>query len=170
MNSAGVRDVDPLHTVESQHITLQSSLHICDFTSIDSTNHKSCSSGVLIEKKSTYKWTHAVRTCVVQASIVCMCISLSLSLSVYTHTHTHTSIYVLSCSVMSDSVIPWTVTHQALLSRRFSRQEYWNGLPFPPPGDWFSRPRNQTHISCISCIGRQILYHLTHQGNPYLYL
>ena len=28
-----------------------------------------------------------------------------------------------------------TVAHQAPLSMRFSRQEYWNGLPFPPPGD-----------------------------------
>ena len=31
--------------------------------------------------------------------------------------------------------IPWTITHQAPLSMRFSRQEYWCGLPFPPPGD-----------------------------------
>ena len=29
----------------------------------------------------------------------------------------------------------WTVAHQAPLSRGFARQEYWNGLPFPPPGD-----------------------------------
>jgi len=29
----------------------------------------------------------------------------------------------------------WTVTHQALLSMEFSRQEYWSGLPFPIPGD-----------------------------------
>ena len=34
-----------------------------------------------------------------------------------------------------DSVTPWTVVHQAPLSMRFSRQEYWTGLPFPPPGD-----------------------------------
>ena len=27
------------------------------------------------------------------------------------------------------------VTHQASLSMEFPRQEYWNGLPFPPPGD-----------------------------------
>ena len=39
----------------------------------------------------------------------------------------------------------WTVAHQASLSTGFSRQEYWNGLPFPPAGD-------QTLISCISCI------------------
>ena len=30
---------------------------------------------------------------------------------------------------------PWTVTHQAPLSMEFSRQEYWRGLSFPPPGD-----------------------------------
>ena len=36
---------------------------------------------------------------------------------------------------MSDSEIPWTVTIQAPLSMGFSRQEYWSGVPFPPPGD-----------------------------------
>ena len=30
---------------------------------------------------------------------------------------------------------PWTVAHQASLSMGFPRQEYWSGLPFPPPGD-----------------------------------
>ena len=30
---------------------------------------------------------------------------------------------------------PWTVAHQAPPSMRFSRQEYWSGLPFPSPGD-----------------------------------
>ena len=28
----------------------------------------------------------------------------------------------------------WTVARQVRLSLRFSRQEYWSGLPFPPPG------------------------------------
>jgi len=32
-------------------------------------------------------------------------------------------------------VTPWTVTHQALQSIEFSRQEYWSGLPFSSPGD-----------------------------------
>ena len=42
---------------------------------------------------------------------------------------------------MSDSFVtpppppPWTVAHQAPLSMRFPRQEYWSGLPFPSPGD-----------------------------------
>ena len=30
---------------------------------------------------------------------------------------------------------PWTVACQAPLSMGFSRQEYWSGLPCPPPGD-----------------------------------
>ena len=30
---------------------------------------------------------------------------------------------------------PRTVAHQAPLSMGFSRQEYWSGLPCPPPGD-----------------------------------
>ena len=30
---------------------------------------------------------------------------------------------------------PWTVAYQTPPSMGFSRQEYWSGLPFPPPGD-----------------------------------
>ena len=40
-----------------------------------------------------------------------------------------------SHEVMSDSVAPWTVACQALLSIGFPRQEYWSGLPLPSPGD-----------------------------------
>ena len=35
------------------------------------------------------------------------------------------------CPTLCD---PWTITLQASLSMGFSRQEYWNRLPFPPPG------------------------------------
>ena len=30
---------------------------------------------------------------------------------------------------------PWTAACQACRSMGFSRQEYWSGLPFAPPGD-----------------------------------
>ena len=53
-------------------------------------------------------------------------------------------------------VTPWTLAHQAPLSMGFPRQEYWSGLLFPPPGG-SSWPRDGT--SCVSCIGRRILYH-----------
>ena len=44
---------------------------------------------------------------------------------------------VVLCSVthLSDSVTSWMVAHQDPMSVEFSRQEYWNGLLFPPPGD-----------------------------------
>ena len=29
----------------------------------------------------------------------------------------------------------WTAACQTPLSMKFSKQEYWSGLPFPPPGD-----------------------------------
>ena len=61
-------------------------------------------------------------------------------------------------------VTRWTVACQAPLSMGFSRQEYWSGLPFPPPGVAISSsfqgmpfpppswPRDWTRVSCISCI------------------
>ena len=42
--------------------------------------------------------------------------------------------YAQSCPTLF--VTPWAaVGHQAPLSMRFSRQEYWSGLPFLSPGD-----------------------------------
>ena len=52
--------------------------------------------------------------------------------------------------------IPWTVACQAPLSMRFSRQEYWSGLPFPSsgvlpnPGIEPQSPALQTD-SCTEC-------------------
>ena len=41
---------------------------------------------------------------------------------------------LFSRSVVSDFSLK-KVAHRALLSVGFPRQEYWNGLPFPFPGD-----------------------------------
>ena len=62
-------------------------------------------------------------------------------------------------SVISDSVTPWTVAHQAPLSMGFSRQEQGSGLPFPSPGD-LPGPG----IEPLSPHSRQILYHLSQRG------
>ena len=40
-----------------------------------------------------------------------------------------------SRSCVQPFATPWTATCQAPLSTGFSRQEYWSGLPFSPPGD-----------------------------------
>ena len=43
---------------------------------------------------------------------------------------------LFSHSVVSDSfVTPGTIAQQVPLSMGFPRQEYWSGLPFPPPVD-----------------------------------
>ena len=50
-----------------------------------------------------------------------------------------------SCLTLSD---PQTVDHQAPLSMGFAKQEYWSGLPCPPPGD-LPNPGIQ-HTSLVS--------------------
>ena len=52
----------------------------------------------------------------------------------------------------------WTVAHQAPMSMGFfqARILEWVAIFFSRAS---SLPRDQTRISCISCIGRQILYH-----------
>ena len=47
---------------------------------------------------------------------------------------------MLSCSVMPNSVTLWTIARQAPLSIGFSRQEYWSGLPCPPPAGGLPDP------------------------------
>ena len=77
-----------------------------------------------------------------------------------------TEVFMHACSAVSDFATPWTIAHQAPLSMGFSRQEYCSGLPFPPPGNLPDRPRDRTLVFCVSCIGRQILYHCTRWEVP----
>ena len=48
------------------------------------------------------------------------------------------SVLVCSVSHVRLCVTPWTIARQVPLSRGFSRQEHWSGLPFPPPGGGIS--------------------------------
>ena len=52
---------------------------------------------------------------------------------------------------------PWTAARQAPLSMEFPRQEYWSRLPLCARN--LPNPGIEPITSCISCIGRQILYH-----------
>ena len=49
---------------------------------------------------------------------------------------------------------PWAVVHQAPLSMEFSRQEYWSGLPFPPPGDFPDLRTDPTSLVSPALAGR----------------
>ena len=55
----------------------------------------------------------------------------------------------------------WTVAYQAPPSMGFSRQEYWSGLPFPPPGDL---PNSGIKPSSPALAGRFFTTELT--GKP----
>ena len=60
---------------------------------------------------------------------------------------------------MSDSFTNlWTVAHQAPLSMGFPKQEYWSGLPFPPPGDLPDPGLKLWQADSLP---------LSHQGSPY---
>jgi len=43
---------------------------------------------------------------------------------------------------------PWTVALQTSLSMEFSRQQYWSGLPFSPPGHLLTQRLNP-HLLCL---------------------
>ena len=60
----------------------------------------------------------------------------------------YTYICVCVCSHARLFITPWTVACQAPLSMEFSKQEYWSGLPFPPPGDLPNQGQNP-HLLCL---------------------
>ena len=68
---------------------------------------------------------------------VCVCVSHSVNVGLF--------------------VTQWTVTDG--LSMEFSRQEYWSGLPFPPPGIFLTQGSNLGLLHC-----RQILYPATREA------
>ena len=56
---------------------------------------------------------------------------------------------------MSDSLQPHglCIACQAPLSMKFSKQEYWSGLPFPPPGDLLDPGTEATSLMSLVLAG-----------------
>ena len=61
--------------------------------------------------------------------------------------------YTLGGGLVTQSYLtlvnPWTVACQAPVSMKFSRQEYWRGLPFPSPED-LPNPGGRIHVSALA--------------------
>ena len=71
---------------------------------------------------------------------------------------------VLSRSVVSDSFRPHGLWRARLLClRRFSRPEYWSGMPCPFAGELSNPGIELPNPGLPHC--RWILYHLSHQGS-----
>ena len=51
-------------------------------------------------------------------------------------------------------VTPWTVAHRTPQSMRFSRQEYWSGLPFPSPGDLPNPGTESESLASLAMAGK----------------
>ena len=64
------------------------------------------------------------------------------------------------CSVMSDSATSRTISSAGYSLHRVSQARIleWVAIFYSRGSSW---PRDQTHISLISCIGKWILYHFT---------
>ena len=70
---------------------------------------------------------------------------------------------VKSLSPVQLFATPWTVPYQGPPSMGFSRQEYWSGLPFPPPKDL---PDPEIKLTTTALQGDSLP--LRHQGSPKL--
>ena len=71
----------------------------------------------------------------------------------------------VSRSVVSSSLRSHGLLWQASLSMGFSRQEYWSGFPFPPPGD-LPDPGIKP-VSLFPAFQADCLL-LSHWGSPYI--
>ena len=49
---------------------------------------------------------------------------------------------------------PWSVARQVPLPMRFSRQEYWSGLPSPSPGDLLNPGKEPGFLTSPASAGR----------------
>ena len=86
-------------------------------------------------------------------------VELLITIKVYCHLS-----YKALCA-QSPSHVQLSAAYQAPLSMEFFRQQYWSRLPFTYSSR-SSQPRDQTCVSCIFCIGRQILYHWATREAP----
>ena len=57
-----------------------------------------------------------------------------------------------------------TIAHQAPLSMGFSRQEYWSGLPWPPPGDLPNPGIELWSLTSSALVGRFFITSTTWEG------
>ena len=64
-----------------------------------------------------------------------MHIHVCVYMYIFIYVYVCVKVKVKSLSHVRLFATPWTVAYQASPSMGFSRQEYWNGLTFPSPGD-----------------------------------
>ena len=95
--------------------------------------------------------------------------SILISTHIYIHMYTTAGqswpFGILVCIIPSCYVQHFVIPQ--IVSTEFSWQEYWNGLPFPPPGYLPTPGLNACLQSLLLC--KQILYSLSHEEAPLLF-
>ena len=94
--------------------------------------------------------------------------SLSLP-SPFSHSLTHVCIDSVDSLIKLIQSCPtlWTVARQVPLSMGFSRQEYWSGLPCPPPGDLPNSAIESESLTPPALAGRFFTTSTTWRGRIY---
>ena len=108
---------------------------------LQQSNSEAGSRMVVAETRERGKWGTAVCVC------VCVC------------AHTHAQLCPTLCDPM-DCRLPGSSVHGVLQARTLE----WVAISSSRGS---SQPRDWTHVSCISCIGRWILYHFTNWEGCY---
>ena len=100
-------------------------------------------------------WTGSNVISSVQPSSALLYLSLSPSTVDFCTLHMCVCVCVQSCfSHVWLFVTPWTIAHQTPLSLGFSRQEYWSGLPCPPPEDLSNPAIEPSSLTSPALAGR----------------
>ena len=95
-----------------------------------------------------------------------MCVYGHTYIYTYVHIYTYASVHaklLQTCPTLCSSM---DCSLQAPLSMGFSRQEYCNGFPFPPPGGIL----NPGIRIKSTWMGRWVLYHWRHLESSYIFL
>ena len=95
---------------------------------------------------------------------VCMCVCVYIYIYIY-------AVYFsggLVAKPHSTLCNPMDSSPQSSMAMGFSRQEYWSGLPFPPPGD-LPDPGIEP-VSPVSPASQADSLPLSHLGGPAIYM
>ena len=113
--------------------------------------------------KRCQKWQPALKTVLLRWSIhvmvsndICFCTSAAI---IRVCVCVCVCVCTQSCLILFDLM---DCSHQAPLSVEFPRQEYWSGLPFPPPRDLPNSGIEPTSLAPPSLVGR-CFTHLCHR-------
>ena len=114
--------------------------------------------------------------CGVLFPTICFTVLFSAMLCTHSSATTEFSSSVCACVLSHFShvrlcAVLWTVTRQAPLSMGILRQEYWSGLPCPPPGDLPNPESEPTSVMSPGLAGRFFtMYEFYIYMNPWKFI